>query len=108
MAVSTLTYGHSSQASSGLRAMDGSGGIRQGPGAFRPVLVERELCIVALLAVLDVPKQLYSHLRGALNVGADVGKFHRRSRLDSDMLRMMLLLVAGKLGTPPKFACCCR
>jgi alkylhydroperoxidase/carboxymuconolactone decarboxylase family protein YurZ len=32
--------------------------------------VERELCIVALLAVLDVPKQLYSHLRGALNVGA--------------------------------------
>ena len=35
-------------------------------------LVARELCIVALLAVLDVPKQLYSHLRGALNVGADV------------------------------------
>ena len=35
-------------------------------------LVDRELCIVALLAVLDVPKQLYSHLRGALNVGADV------------------------------------
>ena len=35
-------------------------------------LVERELCIVALLAVLDVPKQLYSHLRGALNVGAHV------------------------------------
>tara|TARA_B100000809_G_scaffold114123_1_gene112561 strand:- start:9490 stop:10110 length:621 start_codon:yes stop_codon:yes gene_type:complete len=35
-------------------------------------LMERELCIVALLAVLDVPKQLYSHLRGALNVGAHV------------------------------------
>jgi len=35
-------------------------------------LVERELCIVALLAVLDVPRQLYSHLRGALNVGAHV------------------------------------
>lgn len=31
----------------------------------------RELCIAALLAVLGAPKQLYSHLRGALNVGAD-------------------------------------
>jgi 4-carboxymuconolactone decarboxylase len=34
-------------------------------------LVERELCIVALLAVLDAPRQLYAHLRGALNVGAE-------------------------------------
>lgn len=33
-------------------------------------LRERELCIVALLAVLDVPTQLFSHLRGALHVGA--------------------------------------
>ena len=31
---------------------------------------DRELCIVAQLVVLDVPRQLYSHLRGALNVGA--------------------------------------
>lgn len=30
----------------------------------------RELCVAALLAVLGTPKQLYSHLRGALNVGA--------------------------------------
>jgi 4-carboxymuconolactone decarboxylase len=30
----------------------------------------RELCIVALLAVLGVPVQLYSHLRGALHAGA--------------------------------------
>jgi 4-carboxymuconolactone decarboxylase len=30
----------------------------------------RELCIAALLAVLDAPAQLRSHLRGALNVGA--------------------------------------
>jgi 4-carboxymuconolactone decarboxylase len=29
----------------------------------------RELCITALLAVLSAPRQLYSHLRGALNVG---------------------------------------
>ncbi|HAC06658.1 MAG: carboxymuconolactone decarboxylase family protein [Gemmatimonadetes bacterium] len=31
---------------------------------------DRELCIVAQLVVLDVPRQLHSHLRGALNVGA--------------------------------------
>ncbi len=30
----------------------------------------RELCIAALLAVQDVPVQLHSHLRGALNAGA--------------------------------------
>lgn len=33
-------------------------------------LAVRELCIVAILAVQDVPRQLYSHLRGALNAGA--------------------------------------
>lgn len=30
----------------------------------------RELCIVSVLVGLDAPQQLYSHLRGALNVGA--------------------------------------
>lgn len=30
----------------------------------------RELCIVAMLAVQDQPRQLYSHLRGALHAGA--------------------------------------
>lgn len=34
-------------------------------------LATRELCIVALLAVLGAPRQLYSHLRGALNAGAE-------------------------------------
>jgi 4-carboxymuconolactone decarboxylase len=34
----------------------------------------RELCIVALLAVLDAPRQLYSHLRGALHAGATPGR----------------------------------
>ena len=33
-------------------------------------LLTRELCIVALLAVWNVPEQLHSHLRGALNAGA--------------------------------------
>lgn len=33
-------------------------------------LATRELCIAALLAALDAPRQLYSHLRGSLNAGA--------------------------------------
>jgi 4-carboxymuconolactone decarboxylase len=33
-------------------------------------LVTRELCIAALLAVWGSPRQLHSHLRGALNAGA--------------------------------------
>ena len=46
---------------------EGYGKVLGRPGLDLP---DRELCISALLAVLHVPKQLYSHLRGALNVGA--------------------------------------
>ena len=46
---------------------EGYGKVLGRPGLS---LRERELCIVAQLVVLDVPRQLYSHLRGALNVGA--------------------------------------
>lgn len=46
---------------------DGYGRVLGRPGLD---LATRELCIVALLAVQDVPRQLYSHLRGALNAGA--------------------------------------
>ncbi len=35
-------------------------------------LATRELCIAALLAVWNVPRQLHSHLRGSLNAGAPV------------------------------------
>jgi 4-carboxymuconolactone decarboxylase len=35
-------------------------------------LARRELCVVAQTAVLDTPRQLHSHLRGALNAGATV------------------------------------
>lgn len=35
-------------------------------------LATRELCIAALLAAWKVPRQLHSHLRGALNAGARV------------------------------------
>jgi 4-carboxymuconolactone decarboxylase len=37
-------------------------------------LATRELCVAALLAALDAPRQLYSHLRGALNAGASPGQ----------------------------------
>lgn len=35
-------------------------------------LVRRELCIIAQTAVLNTPRQLHSHLRGALRAGAAV------------------------------------
>lgn len=37
-------------------------------------LSTRELCIAALLAVWNVPRQLHSHLRGALNTGASAAE----------------------------------
>jgi 4-carboxymuconolactone decarboxylase len=37
-------------------------------------LLRRELCTVAQTAVLETPKQLHSHLRGALNAGASFGQ----------------------------------
>lgn len=33
-------------------------------------LMRRELCVIAQTAVLNTPRQLHSHLRGALNAGA--------------------------------------
>ena len=47
---------------------EGYGKVLTRPGL---ALRDRELCIVAMLAVQDVPRQLYSHLRGARNAGAD-------------------------------------
>ena len=37
-------------------------------------LRRRELCTVAQTAVLEAPRQLHSHLRGALNAGATFGQ----------------------------------
>jgi len=48
--------------------VEGYGKVLGRPGLS---LELRELCIVAILAVLNAPRQLYSHLRGALNAGAD-------------------------------------
>lgn len=51
-----------------------SGMINEGYGRIisRPGLdlVARELAIVSMLTVSDMPRQLYSHVRGASNVGA--------------------------------------
>lgn len=47
--------------------VEGYGKVLGRPGLE---LATRELCIVALLVVLGAPRQLYSHLRGALNAGA--------------------------------------
>ena len=47
--------------------VEGYGKVLGRPGLD---LVDRELCIVAMLAVQDSPRQLYSHLRGALSAGA--------------------------------------
>lgn len=53
--------------------MDGwmaTGGYGRVIGRAGLDLATRELCIAALLAVWNVPRQLHSHLRGALNAGA--------------------------------------
>ena len=42
-------------------------------------LMRRELCTVAQTAVLEAPKQLHSHLRGALNAGASFGQIDGRA-----------------------------
>ena len=46
---------------------DGYGKVLSRPGLD---LGRRELCTVAQLAVLDAPRQLYSHIRGAVHAGA--------------------------------------
>ena len=37
-------------------------------------LLRRELCVVAQTAVMETPRQLHSHLRGALHAGATFGQ----------------------------------
>lgn len=49
-------------------------------------LVTRELCIAALLAVWNTPRQLHSHLRGALNVGATPAQVERALAIASRLL----------------------
>jgi 4-carboxymuconolactone decarboxylase len=48
---------------------EGYGKVLGRPGLDLKV---RELCVISVLVGLEAPQQLYSHLRGALNVGATV------------------------------------
>jgi len=49
---------------------EGYGKVLGRPGLALRV---RELCIIGVLAAQDAPRQLYSHLRGAIHAGADPG-----------------------------------
>ena len=55
----------------GWMVMGGYGRVIGRPGLD---LRTRELCIAALLAVWNVPRQLHSHLRGSLNAGATLAE----------------------------------
>jgi 4-carboxymuconolactone decarboxylase len=49
-------------------------------------LLRRELCIVAQTAVLESPRQLHSHLRGALNAGGSFGQIEATLSIVNPML----------------------
>jgi len=63
---------------------DGYGKTLSRPGLE---IVTRELCIVALLAAAGHTRQLRSHLRGALNVGATVEAVERAVNTGCDVAR---------------------
>jgi 4-carboxymuconolactone decarboxylase len=54
-------------------------------------LATRELCTVALLAVWDAPRQLHSHLRGALNAGASAAEVAAALRIAGRHLELTRL-----------------
>lgn len=62
---------------------EGYGKVLGRPGL---ALRDRELCIAALLAGLDAPAQLHSHLRGALNTGASVDEVDEALELACGLL----------------------
>jgi len=49
-------------------------------------LAMRELCIISLLAVFGAPRQLHSHLRGALNAGACQSEVEEALKVACDYL----------------------
>ncbi len=68
---------------------EGYGRVLSRPGLD---LAKRELCTIAQLAVLRSPRQLHSHLRGALNAGATSTDLHGvlqsiRGDLDAEAYR---------------------
>jgi 4-carboxymuconolactone decarboxylase len=67
----------------GWMVVGGYGRVLGRPGLD---LVTRELCIAALLAVWGMPRQLHSHLRGALNAGAATWQVDEAVRVASELL----------------------
>ena len=63
--------------------VEGYGKVLGRPGLD---LATRELCIASLLAVLGAPRQLYSHLRGALNAGAPQAEVEEALAVAGDFL----------------------
>jgi 4-carboxymuconolactone decarboxylase len=63
--------------------VEGYGKVLGRPGLD---LAVRELCIGALLAVLGTTRQLYSHLRGALNAGASTEEVEDMLRVATEEL----------------------
>ena len=53
-------------------------------------LLRRELCTVVQMAVVDAPRQLHSHLRGALNSGASTGQIEAMLSILSPRLTIPL------------------
>src|SRR3954447_19124328 len=63
-------------------------------------LLRRELCIVAQTAVLEAPKQLHSHLRGALNAGASFGQIEGVCRSSNPCFRSISGRRSRSCGEP--------
>jgi 4-carboxymuconolactone decarboxylase len=60
-------------------------------------LATRELCIAALLAVWGAPRQLHSHLRGALNAGASPDEVQESVEIACEMAQEDVGAVARDL-----------
>lgn len=71
-------------------------------------LAMRELCVAALLAVWNTPRQLHSHLRGALNAGASPAEVDRAVEIAceyldgpaSERVRELWSEVRGRVAAP--------
>jgi len=85
--------------------IEGYGRIISRPGLD---ILARELAIVAVLTVASMPRQLYSHVKGSLSVGADPGQieavirqcgfFIKQSKIDRAIL--ILEKVLGNSANP--------
>jgi 4-carboxymuconolactone decarboxylase len=86
-----------------------TGGYGRVIGRPALALATRELCIAALLAVWNVPRQLHSHLRGALNAGAPMGEVERAVEIAceyipdarADAVRTLWQQIRGGAKRPP-------